>query len=108
MSKNVDLTGMRFGKLTVLEPTKERKNGYTVWICRCDCGNTVHAASRFLKNGWMTSCGCEGKKPRYKDLTGKRFGKLQVLSISPMPTAVYSGTVSAIAGTKLLRPPASW
>ena len=58
MSKKVDLTGMRFGRLTALEPTEERKNGYTVWLCRCDCGNTVHAASRFLKNGWMTSCGC--------------------------------------------------
>ena len=82
MSKKSDLTGMRFGKLTALEPTKERKNGYTVWICRCDCGNTVHAASRFLKNGWTTSCGCEEKKPRYEDLTGRRFGKLQVLSIA--------------------------
>lgn len=80
MSKKVDLTGIRFGKLTALEPTKERKNGYTVWICRCDCGNIVHAASRSLKNGWMTSCGCEEKKTRYEDLTGKRFGKLQVIS----------------------------
>ena len=83
MSKKVDLTGMRFGKLTALEPTNERKNGYTIWLCRCDCGNTVHAASRFLKNGWMTSCGCEEKKPRYEDLTGKRYGKLQVLSVAP-------------------------
>ncbi len=58
MSRKSDLTGMRFGKLTAIEPTMERKNGYTVWICRCDCGNTVHAASRFLKNGWLMSCGC--------------------------------------------------
>ena len=82
MSKKSDLTGMRFGRLTAIKSTNERKNGYTVWICRCDCGNTVHAASRFLKNGWMTSCGCEEKKPRYEDLTGRRFGKLQVLSIA--------------------------
>ncbi len=80
MSRKSDLTGMRYGKLIAVEPTKERKNGYTVWICKCDCGNTVHVASRFLKNGWATSCGCEERKPRYEDLTGKRFGKLQVLS----------------------------
>jgi hypothetical protein len=30
----------------------------------------------------MTSCGCEEKKPRYEDLTGRRFGKLQVLSVA--------------------------
>ncbi len=82
MSRKSNLTGMRFGKLTAIEPTKERKNGYTVWLCRCDCGNTVHAASRFLKNGWTTSCGCEDKKPRYEDLTGRRFGKLQVISVA--------------------------
>lgn len=82
MSRKSDLTGMRFGKLTAIEPTRERKNGYTIWNCKCDCGNTVHVASRFLKNGWTTSCGCEEKKPRYEDLTGRRFGKLQVLSLA--------------------------
>lgn len=80
MSRKKDLTGMRFGKLTAVEPTSERKNGYTIWICRCDCGNIVHVPSRFLKNGWSSSCGCQEKKPRYEDLTGMRFGKLQVLS----------------------------
>ena len=80
MSKKSNLAGLRFGKLVAEEPTPERKNGYTIWICKCDCGNRVHAPSRFLKNGWMTSCGCEEKSPRYKDLTGQRFGKLRVLS----------------------------
>lgn len=81
MSRKSDLTGMRFGKLIAVVPTMERKNGYTVWICKCDCGNTAHVSSRFLKNGWATSCGCESKKPRYDDLTGKRFGKLKVISV---------------------------
>lgn len=33
-----DLTGKRFGMLTVIELayTKDRKN---YWLCRCDCGN---------------------------------------------------------------------
>lgn len=82
MSRKSDLTGQRFGKLVAVEPTKERKNGYTIWLCRCDCGNTVHVASRFLKNGWTTSCGCVEKKPRYEDLTGRRFGKLKVVSMA--------------------------
>ena len=80
MSRKKDLAGMRFGKLTAVEPTGERKNGYTIWICRCDCGNIVRVPSRFLKNGWSSSCGCEGKKEAFEDLTGKRFGKLTVVS----------------------------
>ena len=33
--------GFRIGKLTVSEPTGERKNGYTVWNCACDCGGLI-------------------------------------------------------------------
>ncbi|MBR3188168.1 MAG: transcriptional regulator [Lachnospiraceae bacterium] len=80
MRKNRDLTGRRFGKLTAVGPTGEQKNGYTIWLCKCDCGNVVRAPSRYLKYGWVTSCGCVERKPRYEDLTGKRFGKLVVVS----------------------------
>ncbi len=30
--------GYRTGMLEVVEPTTNRKNGYTIWQCRCDCG----------------------------------------------------------------------
>ena len=36
-----DLTGRRFGHLVVLEKTQRRENCYVVWLCRCDCGNTI-------------------------------------------------------------------
>ena len=80
--------GASFGHLTVLEETKERENGYTVWRCRCDCGNEYLAASRKLKNGGAVSCkdpSCEyyaeALRIRHhrEDLTGRRFGKLTVL-----------------------------
>ena len=80
MSRATNLAGARFGKLTAIEPTPERMNGYTVWRCRCDCGNEILVSSRILKKGWTTSCGCEEKKPRTEDLTGRRFGMLTVLS----------------------------
>lgn len=31
--------GDKFGRLTVLEKTGEKKRGADVWICKCDCGN---------------------------------------------------------------------
>lgn len=76
-----NLAGMRFGKLVAVEPTAERKNGYTVWICRCDCGNTALYPSRYLKYGWAASCGCTENPPRYEDLMGRRFGKLVVTGV---------------------------
>lgn len=46
--KYKDLTGLRLGKLTVLEPTEERNRGAVVWKCRCDCGNVITVESRRL------------------------------------------------------------
>lgn len=71
-----DLTGMRFGKLTVLEPAGAR-SGRTAWLCRCDCGKETVVLTINLLAGRTKSCGC-GKNPRL-DLVGRRFGKLTVL-----------------------------
>jgi hypothetical protein len=62
MGKFVDLTGQRFGQVTVVErtlnhicPSGQRK---TMWRCLCDCGNEIIATSANLKNGHHVSCGC--------------------------------------------------
>ena len=80
--KKRDLTGQRFGKLVAIAPTDEKKNGYIIWRCLCDCGNETTAPSRYLKNLWKTDCGCEEKEKRYRDLTGQRFGKLVVMNVA--------------------------
>lgn len=53
-----NLTNQRFGKLTALYPTEERKNNSVVWICKCDCGNIIKATSTNLSRGDINSCGC--------------------------------------------------
>ncbi len=53
----LDLTGQRFGKLTVLAPA-ERIGHYTAWLCRCECGREAVVATRRLRNGGTRSCGC--------------------------------------------------
>ncbi len=58
MAKIKDLAGQRFGRLTVLYNTGERKNGSVVWRCRCDCGNELDIRSRDLVSVHTTSCGC--------------------------------------------------
>lgn len=83
MSKFIDLTGQRFGKLVVLERLANYKRKQTYYKCKCDCGNEVITNSSKLRDGKKTSCGCEYKnKQKFEDLTGKKFNKLQVLKFS--------------------------
>lgn len=57
MPKLIDLTGQRFGRLTVLERA-ENKRGHAAWLCRCDCGRSIVVQSDSLKSGNTRSCGC--------------------------------------------------
>lgn len=74
-----DLKGQRFGKLVVTEATDQRKNGYIVWRCRCDCGNEILVDVRKLRRGTAQDCGCSSVKGE-TDLRRQRFGKLIVVS----------------------------
>lgn len=56
MRKKMDLTGQRFGKLTVLRPA-ENINDRTAWVCRCDCGQETVVRSNNLRSGRTRSCG---------------------------------------------------
>ena len=53
-----DLSGSRFGRLAVMERTSERRGGYVVYRCLCDCGTEKGIASNSLRNGHTRSCGC--------------------------------------------------
>jgi len=68
-SKRLDLTGQRYGRLTVIRRAEQRgQNSY--WFCQCDCGNTTEAQQGSLRNGTHKSCGC-----LTRELTAKRFTK---------------------------------
>lgn len=72
MNKINNLTGNKFGNLTVIS-FKGIINHKTIWICKCDCGNVIE-----VKYGELTrkdekktiSCGCV-KRLRYR----KEFGE---------------------------------
>lgn len=81
-----DLTGRKFGRLTVLERAHEHHDNNTYWLCQCDCGNVKEIAAHHLKSGATKSCGClndELRKARnaenHVSLVGKKFGKLVVI-----------------------------
>ena len=87
MSKVRDLTGQRFGRLTVIERTEDivytSGQKKVAWLCKCDCGNKKIVKSSCLKEGTVQSCGCYNKecssKRRFIDLTGYKYNMLTVI-----------------------------
>ena len=57
-ARAIDLTGQRFGKLTVLKRVYPNKHGSAVWESVCDCGKITNVRSDNLINGDTKSCGC--------------------------------------------------
>jgi 5-methylcytosine-specific restriction endonuclease McrA len=76
----VDLTGQRFGKLTVIEIylTSRPTSQGLFWKCICDCGNETVSSAGNLKAGHVKSCGCLN----FIDITGERFGRLVAIEIA--------------------------
>ena len=74
MSRLIDLTGQRFGMLTVLGRS-EKTGSHVCWHCRCDCGKEVDVFAENLRRGHTVSCGCRRVLP----YIGKRYGSLTVL-----------------------------
>jgi hypothetical protein len=72
MGQFVDLTGHRYGKLTVVARAANQDAPSTIkvaWWCRCDCGAEAVVRANSLRSGNAKSCGClkqaSGKKTIY-------------------------------------------
>ena len=72
-----DLTGQKFGELTVVAPTAKRKEGLIVWACRCSCGSYAEASRRQLIRGYRTKCAHH----RYQTMLKKNYHELVVVRI---------------------------
>lgn len=55
-----DLTGLKFGRLTVL--ARRNSNHPATWMCQCVCGNIKVFLGGNLTNGYTKSCGCLHKE----------------------------------------------
>lgn len=70
MSKFIDLTGQRFGKVVAVRKIDDyaRKDRHAYWLCECDCGNYTTIASHRLRGGITSSCGCINNGKSYTKL----------------------------------------
>src|SRR5262245_8149883 len=58
MSKIIDITGQRFGRLVAIQVVGRNKARQATWLCQCDCGNRPIVPSRYIRSGDTRSCGC--------------------------------------------------
>lgn len=80
MRKMIDLTGLRFGKLVVIDKGPTKKSHIT-WKCKCDCGEEKYIRGCHLRSGHTESCGCtwyqHGEKHHswkgYKEISSRFF-----------------------------------
>jgi len=61
-ARALDLTGCKFGSLTAIRRTAEKRHRTYVWETRCDCGVTKMVPAKFLRGGNVTSCGCSYRR----------------------------------------------
>ena len=69
-----DLTGLRFGKWTVVKRAENGTNKATRFLCICDCGTERSVLATSLTGYRSASCNCQRRGKLHKDETGKKYG----------------------------------
>ena len=82
----IDLTGQKFGRLTVLYrygySKGKSKTKRITWMCECDCGNKKVIIGEDLKSGSTKSCGClkaEGNNRKHNLSHSKLFNSYRAM-----------------------------
>lgn len=58
MTKPVDITNQRFGRLVAIRHVGNDVRSKRIWLCQCDCKNEKHIRAGDLRSGKTKSCGC--------------------------------------------------
>lgn len=80
MPKRLDLTGQRFGNLTVIK-FHDVRHGMSRWECKCDCGNNTIVYGRHMISGNTQSCGCLGMERRKQACTKHNLSHTRIYTI---------------------------
>ena len=95
--KFIDLTGKKFGRLTVLRASGNR-GIQPLFTCQCECGNICEVRGDKLRSGKTKSCGCiqreyrensdESRSKKYL-VGGVEYTKREILEITHMSTSTF-------------------
>lgn len=76
-----DLSGQKFGRLTVIKHLERSNRGY-IWLCECECGNFHKTNTNSLTSGKVSSCGCYSRElsaARIKEISKRNTGERHYL-----------------------------
>lgn len=93
--RGVDLTGLVFGRLTVISIVGSDAYKRRVWRCKCSCGVEVTRISTSLMNGKTNSCGCLNKETARKNVVLHAMPKTKTHGFSGNHP-LYAGWVAMI------------
>ena len=80
MGQLIDITGNKYGRLTVIKRDGKSKDHQAMWLCECECGNQVRVRSKDLRSGHTTSCGCYNRELVSSQIAGQKFNMLTALT----------------------------
>lgn len=92
MSHAIDITGQRFGSLTVVGRAEKRPGEHhSYWLCRCECGRTRRVAKPNLVARGDLPCTCREAKDEQRngDMIGQVFSCLTVIGRAPRRPTVH-------------------
>lgn len=89
VQRKSELTGERFGSLTVMSMLREESHNRIMYRCVCTCGKSIDISENMLLYGNKCSCGC--KNSHTQDLRGRRFSSL--MCIDPVKGRAKDGSV---------------
>jgi hypothetical protein len=85
-----DITGQRFGSLTIVKLSNKRIYNRPAWLAKCDCGNYREIGSRQLSAGWKLNCGAKIHSP----------GSWYPPTPSPLPQLVWETVIKYLPLTE--------
>lgn len=92
----IDITGEKYGMLTVVRFLKKDpdKQNATVWLCMCDCGNEAEVFIGPLRTGNVKSCGCLWHQKADKSYRWKGHGSIPSTYWSEILSGAYKRNLS--------------
>lgn len=57
-----DITGNKYGKLTVMKRLGKNKENRFKWLCKCECGGVKETYKNQLDSGAAKHCGCDANR----------------------------------------------
>lgn len=107
MERRIDLTGQRFGRITVLGfDYTDKEHNRRFWRCRCDCGTVFSTDYNCLRSGKTRSCGCiRSENARLKAPYANQVSSIpvRVEGFGDFPSASAAARVMGVSPSTLLR-----